>query len=162
MDGRRLARFLKPYGIRPRTVRIGAATAKGYHREDLMDAWRRYLPYPAGPSQPSQPSQRPDSDSSHVTAVTDVTANTGMGDTPPVCVHRPEHEADDLWALGDAVWGEDPRSCLCCAAPVKGEELQPDDGGLCPTCRAGQPAPERGGHVLRHALDLGLELEAAS
>ena len=91
-----------------------------------MDAWRRYLPYPAGPSQPSQPSDSDsDSDSSHVTTVTDVTANTGIGETP-VCVHRPAGEADDLWARGDATWGE--------------------------------LAPERGGHLVRHALDMGLEI----
>lgn len=42
---RDLARLLRPYGIRPRTVRLGPGqTAKGYHREQFAEAWRRYAP----------------------------------------------------------------------------------------------------------------------
>lgn len=38
-----LARLLKPFGIAPRgTIRIGAKTAKGYHRDQFAEAWRRY------------------------------------------------------------------------------------------------------------------------
>jgi Protein of unknown function (DUF3631) len=44
MDARKLANFLKPYGIKSKTVRIGAATPRGYDRSDLWDAWSRYLP----------------------------------------------------------------------------------------------------------------------
>jgi hypothetical protein len=44
LDARGLARRLKPYGIRPTTIRVGDATPKGYRREDLADAWARYLP----------------------------------------------------------------------------------------------------------------------
>ncbi|MCH8993427.1 MAG: DUF3854 domain-containing protein [Chloroflexi bacterium] len=76
----------------------------------------------------------------------------------PACAHRPEGEAGDLWAMGDATWGQDPRLCTCCTGPVKGELLEPDDDGRCPTCRGGQLAPENGGHLVRHALDVGLEL----
>ena len=38
-----LARLLKPFGIRPRQVRIGEITKKGYRREDFLDAFTRYL-----------------------------------------------------------------------------------------------------------------------
>src|ERR1700681_358761 len=38
IDARTLARMLKPYGVKPRTVRIGQDTAKGYHAADLIDA----------------------------------------------------------------------------------------------------------------------------
>lgn len=44
LDSRGLSWRLKQYGIKPRTVRIGLATPKGYRREDLHDAWARYLP----------------------------------------------------------------------------------------------------------------------
>ena len=44
LDARGLSWRLRQYGITPRTVRIGLATPKGYRREDLHDAWARYLP----------------------------------------------------------------------------------------------------------------------
>jgi len=44
LDPRSLARLLKPYGVRPATVRQGADTAKGYTAEALSDAWSRYIP----------------------------------------------------------------------------------------------------------------------
>ena len=44
LDPRGLARLLRPYEIKPTTVRVGKATAKGYSRSDLWDAWERYLP----------------------------------------------------------------------------------------------------------------------
>lgn len=43
LDARGLARLLKPYDVRPTTVTIAGRTLKGYHRESLHDAWRRYL-----------------------------------------------------------------------------------------------------------------------
>ncbi len=49
LDSRGLARRLREYGIKSRTVRIGTATPRGYEREDFADAWERYLPLlPAG------------------------------------------------------------------------------------------------------------------
>jgi hypothetical protein len=86
LDARTLARLLKPYGAKPRTVRIGQETAKGYHANDLTDIFARYLsPSEASPaSPPSHPDQRSletyaDND---VTLVTDVThtAGTANGD----------------------------------------------------------------------------------
>lgn len=44
LDSRGLSCRLRPYGIAPRTLRIGNATPKGYRRADLHDAWQRYLP----------------------------------------------------------------------------------------------------------------------
>jgi Protein of unknown function (DUF3631) len=44
---RRVAQLLKPYGIRPRNVRVDEArTPKGYRREDFVDAWERFLAVP--------------------------------------------------------------------------------------------------------------------
>ena len=93
IDGRGLADALRPHKIRPRSVRIGSQTAKGYKREWLEEVWERYTPESVcaqdpedEPSQaaqrhnrsgkPSPPSQDPSQDPSqpeHVTPV--VTAN---------------------------------------------------------------------------------------
>jgi hypothetical protein len=40
----RLAQQLRPYGIKPRTIRICEQVAKGYLEEDFMDTYRRYIP----------------------------------------------------------------------------------------------------------------------
>jgi hypothetical protein len=37
-----LAARLRPYGIKPKTIRIGDTTPRGYWREHFEDAWRRY------------------------------------------------------------------------------------------------------------------------
>jgi hypothetical protein len=39
-----LAQRLRPYGIRPRTIRIGEATAKGYVQQEMLETFRRYIP----------------------------------------------------------------------------------------------------------------------
>jgi Protein of unknown function (DUF3631) len=41
---RQLSQRLGAYGAKSKTVRIGAATPRGYARADLYDLWRRYLP----------------------------------------------------------------------------------------------------------------------
>lgn len=43
IDARKLARLLSPYEVKSTTVRIGSQTPKGYRREELHDAWVRYL-----------------------------------------------------------------------------------------------------------------------
>lgn len=50
LDDRQLAQMLRPYDVKPRVVRIGTATARGYLTSDLLDAWRRYLPASRGGS----------------------------------------------------------------------------------------------------------------
>jgi len=39
-----LAQQLRPYGIRPKTIRIGDKTPKGYLEADLLDPFTRYVP----------------------------------------------------------------------------------------------------------------------
>jgi len=41
-----LAQQLRPYGVRPRTIRVGEQVAKGYVQEDLMETFRRYISKP--------------------------------------------------------------------------------------------------------------------
>lgn len=46
LDARRLANYLRPYGVTSKNVRFGPGekdVAKGYSREDLHDPWTRYL-----------------------------------------------------------------------------------------------------------------------
>jgi hypothetical protein len=44
LDTRTLARLLRPYGIRPKVIRVADKTPRGYERADLLDPWRRYVP----------------------------------------------------------------------------------------------------------------------
>ena len=44
IDARGIANRLIIYGIKPKVVRVGEHTPRGYAREDLHDAWVRYLP----------------------------------------------------------------------------------------------------------------------
>jgi hypothetical protein len=44
LDDRGLAKRLKPYGIKSKTVRAEGRTPKGYGVGDFTDAWKRYLP----------------------------------------------------------------------------------------------------------------------
>lgn len=50
LDQRGLSRLLRPYGVKPRNVRIGEGTPKGYARADLHDPWTRYLGSPPNES----------------------------------------------------------------------------------------------------------------
>ncbi len=38
-----LARQLRPFGVQPRSIRVGATTPKGYLKADFADAFQRYL-----------------------------------------------------------------------------------------------------------------------
>jgi hypothetical protein len=55
MTANQLARLLKPFGVRPRGIRLGDTTPRGYRREDFADAFTRYLP----PLQTATPQQTP-------------------------------------------------------------------------------------------------------
>jgi hypothetical protein len=79
LTARELAKLLKPYGVKPKVVRIGEATPRGYQRDHLADPWTRYLPPPHGGSATSATSATPlISDVAHVADV----AHTPDGDDP--------------------------------------------------------------------------------
>jgi len=44
ITGRRVGQILKPFGIKPRQMRIGGIGKKGYSRQDFITAFERYLP----------------------------------------------------------------------------------------------------------------------
>jgi hypothetical protein len=69
---RRLAQLLRPYGIRPKVIRIGELTPRGYERDDFADAWERFLP-PPRPDATSATSATPEAQSqANVADVADV------------------------------------------------------------------------------------------
>ena len=90
LDGRRLARELARYNVRPGPIRIAGQPTKGYQIggvTGLADAWTRYLPPDSGSAPPGHP---PDTVTS-VTAVTSQVRPVTDGDrvtvtsvTPPV------------------------------------------------------------------------------
>jgi hypothetical protein len=47
LDSRWLSRLLRPYGVKPKTVRLDGRTPKGYLKADFCDAWARYLDVPS-------------------------------------------------------------------------------------------------------------------
>jgi hypothetical protein len=81
---RAIAKLLRPYGVRSRTVRVGAETRKGYHREDLTDAWQRYLPPASRPSHPTHAAEP-----AGQACVGNVSDSTAASDTPADQQERP-------------------------------------------------------------------------
>lgn len=55
-----LAKLLRPFGIRPQTIRVGGDTPKGYLRKDFEEIWARYLP----PRNATSPQLRNDAEKS--------------------------------------------------------------------------------------------------
>jgi len=79
LDPRRLARLLRPFAIKPGTIRLAdGQTPKGYSVEAFADDWSRYLLSPQEPPQAPQAPQAPDSDSVDVADVAVVAANSGL------------------------------------------------------------------------------------
>jgi uncharacterized protein DUF3631 len=55
LRARDLARRLKPFGVKSKKVKVAGESLQGYHRDDLEDAWIRYLPHPGEPAEPMEP-----------------------------------------------------------------------------------------------------------
>jgi hypothetical protein len=73
LDATRLARMLKPYGIKPKKIREGEYTYRGYCRAWFKDAWAWYLP--AASEDPEQGEQAEHTANG---AGSDVPANPGV------------------------------------------------------------------------------------
>jgi hypothetical protein len=85
LDARGLARLLRPYGVRPETIRTGDTTCKGYQRTSFADAWDHWLPpTPEEAEQGKQAEQERPEKPLEQADVTDVTAVTATpGESPP-------------------------------------------------------------------------------
>ena len=57
MRPRDLSKRLRPFGVRSKKVNVSGESLQGYHRDDLEDAWVRYLP--AGVSEHPEPMEPP-------------------------------------------------------------------------------------------------------
>ena len=80
LNQRDLARLLRPYEIRAKTVRTATATARGFHRQSFADAFSRYVP-----NQATQATQatHPNNDGPDGTGdVSDVSDNPARGPEP--------------------------------------------------------------------------------
>jgi Protein of unknown function (DUF3631) len=85
---RKLARTLRPFGIRPADIWTpSGASRKGYRLDDFRDSWGRYLVHDGGPQDPRDPRGGPDAS---------VHAGFGLADT----------EGESARAAGDR---RDPR-----------------------------------------------------
>jgi hypothetical protein len=57
LDERGLAKRLRAYGVKPKTIRTSSGTPRRYSKTDLEDQWRRYLPAPLGKSKTTKTSE---------------------------------------------------------------------------------------------------------
>lgn len=99
LDPRGLAWRLRQYGVRPREIRIGEQTKRGYRREDLHDAWQRYLGADPAPvsqesetSETSETSQSPLGDSAFRSEDGSETSETGVSDVSDTAGERNAEE----------------------------------------------------------------------
>jgi hypothetical protein len=54
---RKLANMLKQYGVSSTKVKVDGRALQGYRREDLWDAWQRYLPSGTAEPEPAEPEE---------------------------------------------------------------------------------------------------------
>jgi hypothetical protein len=84
LNARGLAKMLRPFGIKSRTVRLAAGTARGYRYEQLEGTFARHLPEATQVTQVTHPAPGLERD---VSDVSDVSDSGGVGhDRPPA--HR--------------------------------------------------------------------------
>jgi len=148
LNARGLAQRLKQYGVSSRTVRIGATTAKGYRREDLHDAWTRYLPTPAredvtsvtsdtsAPPSPDAPTPAQES-VTWVTRDTSAPTTAGVDDLPqpsqPSGTNGKVHDDVDLAAAQESAAAGDPVTLAQDLKPVarsRGRSRIPKPGNV--------------------------------
>jgi hypothetical protein len=80
--------MLKPYDIRPKKIREGEDTFRGYRRVWFEDAWARYLTaIPENPEQAEHPADR---------ASSDVPGNPGVPGSENNLEHDNPHEQGDV------------------------------------------------------------------
>ena len=108
LDVRGLANRLRQYEVKPKVLRIGSGTVRGYTRADLIQPWARYL------------HSTPDKSVTNVTSVTtpNDAACGGVTDVSNV-----------TYSSGH---GEDETGCLdkCCRCDEPGETVEVNHGGF--------------------------------
>jgi hypothetical protein len=123
LNTRGLSKRLSEYAIKSKPVRLGEKVERGYSREDLADAWGRYLPPPK--VAPDDPGDSDDSESS--SSRESVTSVTPIADA----------NEDDLFRSSGVV-GKAERTAV--SAPPAGQSPQRrcvDCGAILPDGRPG-------------------------
>ncbi|HMQ27982.1 MAG TPA: DUF3631 domain-containing protein, partial [Acidimicrobiales bacterium] len=122
LDARGLARRLGQYEVESTKVRIGDTSVRGYRREDLWDAWRRYTPEEA--EQAEQTEQAPPSQA------TAVPFDLDPSGTVPEHAGHAEHEEprhdSDVPDVPDVPHPEDPERDPGPEPPPDLDEPPPD------------------------------------
>ena len=137
LDERRLAARLRQYGIKPRVVRIGGATPRGYRREDFVDAWERYLLPLAAGSATTATGETIEGNQLDIVADTVALIADDVADGWSENIKEIRHVADvALVADFPRKGGEGSRRCAQCGgAPDGAEEFYPEFGEwLHPVC----------------------------
>jgi putative DNA primase/helicase len=139
ITARQVANLLKKFGIKPKTIRVGTTTPKGYALEDCQDAFSRYLTA-SDPQHPQQSSGdatiSPFDDPQHGWPVAD--------HTPPQIPHGDSHVADVADPKPGAPGGDnqreaaddgiEPHACSRCGQPMQRYGPDPRAGWVCARC----------------------------
>jgi hypothetical protein len=114
LDARGLARRLRKFGVVSATIRHGDETPKGYKREDLYDAFKRYLPPKDQVSAESPSSPGHDDELEASDGVADVAHVALPGgsqrDTPALVPHRGATSATSATDPAEQWWIDDPEA----------------------------------------------------
>jgi putative DNA primase/helicase len=113
---RQLAALLAPYGVKPRTVRFGAITPKGYEASQFTDAFARYLADPG--DLPKRCNESPDANAGVVGGVADASV---VAATPTVDETRAPVPALDCGGVAD-VSGDADGACAPATPPLSDPE----------------------------------------
>jgi hypothetical protein len=87
LDERTLAKRLKPYRIKPKQIRVGTTTPRGYCRTDFEEQWRSYLPPLAQKAKTSETTKTLAENDAAVLDVLDFATKAGDSITHPQCEH---------------------------------------------------------------------------
>jgi putative DNA primase/helicase len=151
-----LANLLGPFKVRPKVLRMGSATPRGYLRADFVDAWERYVPgdtppQGATPATSAEPRGNPGSPGCNIWP--DV-AGGESGENP-------RHTGD---VAGVAPWNGDaekkgPRELIL------GSDATAEERGVeyvCPGCRGGMGAGDLQCETCQYVTDdrIGLQGQA--
>lgn len=111
----RLARYLRPFAIRSKQLKIGGSNVRGFLRESFVDSWDRYLAEPATPLQDPLPRYSPHAPGSEVAGYN---AGSGSGGGKVDPDELPIEEDYPASAWNPHAGEEDPHAATWSTAPV--------------------------------------------
>jgi hypothetical protein len=134
LDANRLALRLKPYSIRPKKIREGERTFRGYCRAWFEDAWARYLP-----ADPEDPEQGEQPEHAAGRADSDVPLKSNVPEQGPDVEHKSPHQQQDVPRVPDVPPNPGGREYESGLAPVKCNHDCPGGKG-CGLCDPDHPS----------------------